>query len=415
MVVNPGSERLRARTVHIDDPGNLERFLSPDDCQAFLRRGDGVVGLGQVARHEAVDAQEADQWWQAFSGELENETELPGVTGTGPIAFGSFCFDPANSREKGVMIVPEVILGRSRGQAWMTRIGHGDVLDRMPPVAPAPLPPGTVDITDGSLTADQWRDVVDQAVAQIRAGAVEKVVLARDVIAHTQDPIDPRWLVNQLVNRYRDTWTYLVDRMVGATPEMLVRTQGGLATSRVLAGTIRRPLDVDASELASVLTGSLKDLREHEFAVESVAQALEPWCSGMNVPDAPFVLELPNVLHLATDITGVVAPGTSSLALAGALHPSAAVCGTPTEVARAMIADVEQMDRARYAGPVGWIDTMGDGEWGLALRGGLLDADDPHAMRLFAGGGIVRDSRPDDEVAETVAKLAPMRQALLGD
>ncbi|MGO4956262.1 isochorismate synthase [Luteococcus sp. Sow4_B9] len=415
MILNPGSERLRARTVAIEDPGNLERFLPEGASSAFLRRGDGVVGIGEVARFTTDSPEAADVWWQQFVEELENETELMGVSGTGPIAFGSFSFDGDRSAEPSVLVVPQVVIGRRRGQAWMTRIGHGSVEDQLPEVQPAPVAPGHVELGDGALDADRWADAVAEAIQLIRAGEVEKVVLARDMIARTERPLDARWLVNQLVNRYRDCWTYLVDRTLGATPEMLVRTEGGLATSRVLAGTIRRPYAADAAELATVLTGSMKDLREHEYAVVSVAQGLEPWCSGMNVPDAPYVLELPNVLHLATDITGVVKPGTSSLALAAALHPSAAVCGTPTPVARDVIADLEQLDRGHYAGPVGWIDTAGDGEWAIALRGGQLSAVDEHEIQLFAGCGIMRDSVPADEVTETLAKFAPMREALTGE
>lgn len=415
MIVNPGSERLRARTVAIDDPGNLERFLPDGPAQAFLRRGDGVIGIGEVARFTTDSLEAADVWWQQFVEEVENETELLGVSGTGPIAFGSFSFDGDHSNEPSVLVVPEVVLGRRRGQAWMTRIGHGDVTDRMPAVQSDPTPPGRVELVDGSQDAERWGETVAEAVRLIREGNVEKVVLARDMLARAEAPIDPRWLVGQLVNRYRDCWTYLVDRTVGASPEMLVRTEGGLATSRVLAGTIRRPYAADASQLATTLSGSVKDLREHEYAVESVASALESWCSGMNVPDAPYVLELPNVLHLATDITGVVTPGTSSLALAAALHPSAAVCGTPTPVARELISELEQLDRGHYAGPVGWIDTQGDGEWAIALRGGQLSAVDDHQMQLFAGCGIVRDSVPAEEVTETLAKFTPMRQALTGE
>ena len=132
----------------------------------------------------------------------------------------------------------------------------------------------------------------------------------------------------------------------------------------------------------------------------------------MNVPETPFVLHLPNVMHLATDVTGVLADGASSLALAEALHPSAAVCGTPTAIADRVIADLEGMDRRRYAGPVGWIDASGDGEWGIALRTGEVDPGDPSRMRLFAGCGIVAGSDPEAEVAESDAKLVPMRDAL---
>ena len=131
----------------------------------------------------------------------------------------------------------------------------------------------------------------------------------------------------------------------------------------------------------------------------------------MNVPEAPFVLHLPNVMHLATDVAGVLSDSSSSLALAAALHPSAAVCGTPTWKARDVIADLEKMDRGRYAGPVGWMDASGDGEWGIALRCGQVQ-DDPAIIRLFAGCGIVAGSDPQDEVAESNAKLRPMLSAL---
>jgi menaquinone-specific isochorismate synthase len=135
----------------------------------------------------------------------------------------------------------------------------------------------------------------------------------------------------------------------------------------------------------------------------------------MNVPEAPFVLHLSNVMHLATDVAGVLADDTSSLALAAALHPSAAVCGTPAAVADAVIAELEHMDRGRYAGPVGWMDASGDGEWGIALRCGRLDPDDGSRMRLYAGCGIVAGSVPEDEVAESDAKFVPMRDALSRD
>jgi menaquinone-specific isochorismate synthase len=201
--------------------------------------------------------------------------------------------------------------------------------------------------------------------------------------------------------------------MLGATPEMLIRLERGLATSRVLAGTIRRTGDDNADlALAASLARSSKDLEEHELAVRSVADALAQHCSSTNVPETPFVLHLPNVMHLATDVTGVVPDGSTALELVAHLHPSAAVCGTPTRTATALIERLEQLDRGRYAGPVGWVDATGDGEWALALRCAELDSDDPRRLRLFAGCGIVAGSDPDDELAESEAKLTPMRDAL---
>ncbi|HSP60968.1 MAG TPA: chorismate-binding protein, partial [Ornithinimicrobium sp.] len=212
----------------------------------------------------------------------------------------------------------------------------------------------------------------------------------------------------------------------GATPEMLVRLQGGRARSRVLAGTIRRGRAPDAAVAPAPATtpatdhptdprlrlvSSEKDLDEHAYAVRSVADALAPHCTDLQVPEAPYVLELPDVYHLASDLTGRMVSGATSLRLAAALHPSAAVCGTPTPAAAALIEELEGMDRGRYAGPVGWVDGSGDGDWGIALRCGEL-APDRRSLRLFAGGGIVAASDPRSELAETEVKLTAMRHAL---
>ena len=179
-------------------------------------------------------------------------------------------------------------------------------------------------------------------------------------------------------------WTFHVDGLFGATPEMLVRRERGLVTSRVLAGTIRRTGDDEHDlALAGQLARSSKDLEEHEYAVRSVAESLAPHCSSMNVPEVPFVLHLPNVMHLATDVAGVVhdSDGATVLELAAALHPSAAVGGTPTKVAVEMIAEIEGMDRGRYAGPVGWMDSDGDGEFGIALRSAEIARQPGAAVR----------------------------------
>jgi menaquinone-specific isochorismate synthase len=257
--------------------------------------------------------------------------------------------------------------------------------------------------------------VVADAVSRIDAGDLEKVVLARDLVATCDEAVDVRWSLHRLATDYAMCWTFHVDGLFGATPEMLVRRERGLVTSRVLAGTIRRTGDDERDlALAATLARSSKDLEEHEYAVRSVADALEPHCSSMNVPEAPFVLHLPNVMHLATDVAGVVhdAATVSSLQLAEALHPSAAVGGTPTPEAVALIAEIEGMDRDRYAGPVGWIDAAGDGEWGIALRSALVEG---RTVRLFAGCGVVGSSDPEAELAESQAKFVPVRDALSGE
>jgi len=312
-----------------------------------------------------------------------------------------------------VLVVPRVIVGTSGDRSWVTVIGDDELapLPQLTLQAEAPAP-RNVTFADGAMSGAAWESVVAQAVGRIGAGELEKVVLARDLVATADAPIDVRWPLRKLADDYEMCWTFHVDGLFGATPEMLVRRERGLVMSRVLAGTIRRTGDDEHDlALAGQLARSSKDLEEHEYAVRSVADALAPYCSSMNVPEVPFVLHLPNVMHLATDVAGVVhdSRGASVLELAAALHPSAAVGGTPTKVAVEMIAEIEGMDRGRYAGPVGWMDAGGDGEFGIALRAAEID---DHQVRLFAGCGIVAESDPEAELAEAQAKFLPVRDAL---
>jgi menaquinone-specific isochorismate synthase len=417
MTTAPAAVPLVARTVAVPDPGPLLDALPREGALAWVRRGEGLVAWGEAARVETSGPDrfaEAGRAWRELSGRAVVRDDV-GLPGTGPVAFGSFAF-AGSSDAGGVLVVPRLVLGHRQDRWWLTAIGLGAVVPTLPDVpTPGELPasPGSVTYSDGARSARSWTAAVADAIARIGEGDVEKVVLARDLHARTEADIDPRWLLGRLAKRYPGCWTFAVDGLVGATPELLVRREKGMVTSRVLAGTIRRSGD-DASDLA--LAGSLarssKDLEEHEYAVRSVADALAPHCATTNVPESPFVLHLANVMHLATDVTGVLADDTTALELAADLHPSAAVCGTPTAAAAALIEEVEGMDRDRYAGPVGWMDGGGDGEWGIALRCARLDPADPRTARLFAGCGIVAGSDPRAELAESAAKLLPMREAL---
>lgn len=435
----PHPEPLVVRTVALDAPHDLLDLLPEDAPLTWVRRGDGLVGWGEAARVTVTGATrfaDAERAWQRLvtHAVVRDEVRVPG---TGPVAFGSFAFDD-ESAAGGVLVVPRVIVGRRGEDAWLTVVEPGGTLGPAPDWSlvarhlaglTSVRAPGAVAYHPGAIPADDWRDVVAHGVAAIRAGEVDKVVLARDEVARTTEPLDVRHALRRLAGHYPTCWTFSVDGLIGATPELLVRSEKGLVTSRVLAGTIRRTGDDDADLAhAAILAHSSKDLEEHEYAVSSVARALAPFCSSTNVPDVPFVLHLPNVLHLASDVTGVLTgavehdehldgPAThpTSLALAAALHPTAAVCGTPTDAARALIRRIEGMDRARYAGPVGWLGADGDGEWGIGLRSAQLDPEDPHRLRLFAGCGIVAASDPAAELAESRAKLVPMHDALATD
>jgi menaquinone-specific isochorismate synthase len=411
------SAPLVVRTVELELPSDasLIDLLPEDHPVTWLRRGDGLVGCGIAAAIRPSGAgrfEEANRWWRDLTSRaiVRSDVDEPG---SGLVAFGTFAF--ADEPGDSTLVVPEVILGRRGETAWLTTVssvGGLDQLDRRLELATTPPAPVDVSFTDGALNGEQWMAAVAEAVERINAGDLEKVVLARDLVATAAEPIDVRWPLRRLAADYPTCWTFHVDGMFGATPELLIRRERGLITSRVLAGTIRRTGD-DSRDLALAarLARSSKDLEEHEYAVRSVAEALEPHCSSMNVPEAPFVLHLPNVMHLATDVAGVVhdSATVTSLELAAALHPSAAVGGTPTPVATELIAQIEGMERGRYAGPVGWMDADGDGEWGIALRSGLISGN---TVRLYAGCGIVADSDPEAELAETQGKFVPVRDAL---
>ncbi len=411
---------LVSRTTAVDDPGALLALLPQGPVTAWVRRGEGLVGIGECLRvdlpSESAVAEAPAVWSDLVRhAVVRDDVHLPG---TGPVAFVSFPFSP-RSAAGGVLVVPRAVVGHRDGRWWVTRTTVGAELPPAGPPAAADRPtgPGVVRYADGARSGPRWMTAVGAAVERITAGDLDKVVLARDLEAVAEHPVDLRWVLARLAEGYPSCWTFAVDGLVGATPELLVRSERGLVTSRVLAGTIRRTGDDEHDlALAGSLARSSKDLEEHEYAVRSVADALAPHCDGMNVPEAPFVLHLPNVMHLATDVTGVLprdgGRGPSVLDLGAALHPSAAVCGTPTPLAAALIDELEGMDRDRYAGPVGWVDARGDGELGIALRSARQDAENPSRVRLFAGCGIVAGSDPEAELAESDAKLVPMRDAL---
>ena len=432
---------LVVSTREVEDVPDLLSVLrpaAPQETFSWVRRGDGIVGQGVAWRVDTSGPERmarADAAWRDVVGAADVHDEV-GLAGTGLVALGSFAFHD-HSPAGGSLVVPRVVVGRRAGRCWVTLVEPlpgapaGAAADavrarwaaehtHVAAATPSPFPPtepGQVWEHDGALSAPRWAGVVADVLARIDGGEVAKVVLARDVLATTQYPVDVRRMLARLAESYTSCWTFSVDGLLGATPELLVRRDRGLAACRVLAGTVPRTGDErDDLRVASALASSSKDLDEHEFAVASLVAALEPYCTSMNVPDSPFVLRLPNVMHLASDVTGAVRPRTngdptpSSLTLAAALHPTAAVGGTPTRDAVRIIAQVEGADRGRYAGPVGWIAADGDGEWGIGLRSGAVL--DPHTVRMHAGCGVVSGSVPAEELAESEAKFEPMRHSL---
>lgn len=408
------------------------------DVVAWVRHGRGLVGWGRVLTLEAEGAgriEELRAAWRAvvYASWWTDPLVRPG---TGPVALGAIAFS-ASSRERSVLVVPEVIVGADASGAWVTTASLADRPSQSPP-APARVGTGPpprrnrpqpasepvrprASVRRGALADDAYLAAVATTQRRMAAGEARKVVLARDVMVTPSALLPVPQILARLARGYPSCWTFAVDGMVGASPELLVRLEGRRLACRVLAGTARRRTGdtgargpADPAGLAEWLEASGKNNREHELARASALTALEPLCSVVEAPER-FVVTLPNVLHLASDITGVVAGDTGALSLVGALHPTAAVCGTPTPAAARIIEEVEGMDRGRYAGPVGWVDWHGEGEWCIALRSAALPDGGPGPgapARVFGGGGIMPDSVPADELAETEAKMRPMLGAL---
>lgn len=410
--------RLTVTTTRLDDARPL-LALAPEraDTIAWLRHGDGFVAWGDAATCEPADPQARfTDAHELFSAAIENATitDTVGVPGGGLMAFGSFTFaDVPGSKLR----IPQMIVGRRDGVTWHTVITNDTQPLVDPPLAlnaSRPAPKAHRPRFAGSTNPDvHWLDAVQRARDAIIAGKLDKVVLARDYAVWSYEPFSPLAIAERLAATFPACYTFIFDGLVGATPELLLRVDQGHVTSQVLAGTIGRDDDpaVDAA-LTAALQASLKDQGEHVFAVTSVADVLARYCATLSVADTPEVLKLANVQHLASTITGTLATDIPALTLVGALHPSAAVGGTPRADALAFIQEHEGMARGRYAAPVGYIAADGQAEWGIALR--CAEVSGARA-RLFAGVGIVADSLPEAELAETHLKLLAMQRALASD
>lgn len=414
----------------MSDHGLLD-YVTRDDSLMWSRQGEGVIGFGQIARFEATGRERfalARQWWDqvTVAAQVEDPIDVPG---TGMIAFGAFSFSYSSSYASR-LVVPKIVVGRNDDFSWITYtvadpqepltldVAEAELAELLEDYsAEQELSSGTDQLIAGQISEIEYKDSVRKGVEIIESGAVTKLVLARDAVAQLGAPIAVAQVLRQLSLRYSDCWTYSVDGLIGATPEMLVRVRGEIAEARVLAGTLDRATAPagDTEYAHRMLVEDEKQRHEHQLAIDSLTEQLGPLASGMDAPAEPFVLQLPNVWHLASDVKASLASRPDGsiptvLDLVEVFHPTAAVCGTPTKEAGRILRELEGMDRGPYAGPVGWIDTHGNGEFGIALRGGVIES--PTSIRLYAGCGIVAASDADAELAESWAKMRPMREAL---
>jgi len=334
----------------------------------------GLATSGVAAR---VDAAAVDEVLAA----IDSDDEV-GLPGTGPLAVGALGFD-GTAR----LVVPARIVGRrAGGRTWVTEIGPGDPTAEGWPVVP---------LVGAGPRPDRrgWQTAVEDALDRIVAGQLEKVVLARQVAVEAEEPFDLAGILDRLRAENPRSFTYAAGSFVGASPELLLRRRGERVVSRPMAGTVARGDSRDDDDrLGAAMQASAKERSEHRLVVNEVRRSLLAVCDDV-VSDDPQVVRLPTVAHLATTVRGTLKPGSASaLGIAAILHPTPAVAGVPRGAALVAIAELEQFERGLYAGPIGWVDARGDGDWAVALRGASLDGA---RARLVAGAGIVAGSDPD--------------------
>jgi menaquinone-specific isochorismate synthase len=410
----PLARKLRVETRELATPEgfDISKHL-PENPTAFIRNGQGIIGFGEASRFESTGANrisELASFWQEQVNHSLISDPLQ-VPGSGLVGFGSATFSE-HSSYKSVLIVPRIILGTRDGRSWITKItpegeteANAEFYKKIQSYRQNP----PVSFHDGALNSAGFVKQAEKAISKIRAGKIQKVVLAREIMAQLPQGFDLRTTLNHLSTKYPSCWVYSVAGNFGASPELLVRVSHGQVSARVLAGTIERGESPESDlENSTLLTASEKNLAEHRFAVDSMVVALTPFCQTVDADEKPFSLALPNLWHLASDVYGKLKNNISVLDLAAFLHPTAAVAGTPRTAAQDLIKDLEPFDRGGYSGPVGWIGSDGDGEWAIALRGGLIEQD---VLTAYAGCGLVAESEPISELHETQLKFSPVRNA----
>ena len=363
-----------------------------DDGVLFERDGTGLAGRGEALRIHGTLDELPDRVAAALAG-LDH----------GSIAVGALPFDRS---AVGSMVVPEHVLTVLEEESCA--MAHDSSSRTAGGAAPAPDGFELVAVRSHA----EWCETIQQAVETVRSGRLRKVVLAREVAVTANAPIPVPTVLRRLQALYPACRVFSVDGFVGASPELLVARHGDEVVAHPMAGTVARSGEPEAdARLAAGMLASHKQREEHALAVEAVADALRPFCTALDVPEEPSVVSFRNVSHLGTRIVGRLrTPAPSALHLAAALHPTPAVAGTPTDEALAYIAEVEKLDRGRYAGPVGWVDGAGDGEWAVGIRSAEIAGN---RARLFAGVGVVAESDPDAELLETQLKLQALLAALV--
>lgn len=392
---------MKASTTPLDGDVDLND-VARGDGYLFVRNGIGIAGRGVTHR---VPIDEA----MATIAAIEHDDRSDGRAG--PVAIGSLPFRPG---APGELVIPRVTVRKcTDGTVWRTVIDRPSE-DDLRLATDRPTASSANFSVRPMTTIEQYLAAVTAARDAVRSGDLVKAVIARDIEVESSEPIDVHAVLLRLRASFGASYRYSIDGLIGASPELLVAVDDDVVTSHPLAGTTPRTGDPTTDdELARALVASMKDQIEHRVVIDVVHDTLLPWCSYLDWEPEPSVVRVANVQHLGTAIEGRLSdPRPDALTLARALSPTPALGGHPRDAALALIERVEGFERGRYGGAVGWVDTRGNGTWAVTIRGAELSADRRRA-RLVAGGGIVADSRPVAELAETQAKFQAMLSALI--
>ena len=391
---------MRAVSRPLESPPDLNDVARGDGV-LFVRDGVGVAGRGVAARVPIDDVVQ-------FLAAIDHHDDTGGVA-HGPIALGSVPFVPGAPAE---LVVPAVVVGKGAdGCAWMTVIDGAEA--RLRPPSP-PIPSAASYELRPAVDPEHYLAAVAAARDAVAAGRLAKAVIARPVVVSCDRPIDVHAVLHRLKASFGSSYRYSVDGLIGASPELLVSVDGDIVRSHPLAGTAPRTGDLDNDRrLADELVASTKNQIEHRVVIDMVHDTLLPWVSYLDWQPEPTIVTVANVQHLGSEVEGRLSqPQPNVLELVRALSPTPALGGHPRDAALALIADVEGFERGRYGGAVGWVDAHGNGTWAVAIRCAELTEDRMRA-RLVAGGGIVADSDPLAELAETQAKFQAMLSAIV--
>jgi len=367
----------------------------------FVRDGVGIAGSASATR---VPASEARGFLDSLH--VEDRVQSPG---SGPVLLGAIPFD---SNEQHDFILPHVSLVKSvDGRAWVTTVDDAEPNFVNPPEPATIAASYTV---EPGVSVDHYLEAVKQARNAVRNGSITKAVIARDIVINASTPIDVYAVLLRLRSSFGSSYRYLVDNFIGASPELLVAVDNGAISSHPLAGTAPRTGDPQTdSALAEKLLSSEKNQIEHRVVIDMVHDTLLPFCSYLDWQPEPSVMQVANVQHLGTLMQGMLSkPFMHVLDAAIMLSPTPALGGFPKQEALKLIDQYEGIVRGRYGGAVGWFDQKGNGAFAVAIRCAQLSPDRTSA-RLFAGGGIVADSDPATELAETQAKFQAMLAAII--